>query len=136
ARRPLLPPAAMVGRRRRPRVAMLSPLPPDRSGVATYTAASLGEIGRHLDLHVFTETVNALPVAGPQTIQPLSALPHLSSVFERVISVVGNSPFHLSIFQHLRRYGGACAAHARRPLRLYRICVGRVRREEQAEREV
>jgi len=136
ARRPLLPPAAMVGRRRRPRVAILSPLPPDRSGVATYTAASLGEIGRHLDLHVFTETGNPLPVAGPQTIQPLSALPHLSSVFERVISVVGNSHFHLSIFQHLRRYGGACIAHDSRLLHFYHSCLGEVRCKEQAEREL
>lgn len=135
-RRLLRPPAAMIATGRRPQVAILSPLPPDRSGVANYTAASFREIARLVDLHVFTDTANPLPVAGPLTVQPLSALPHLSSRFDRVIAVVGNSQFHVSIFEHLLRYGGACIEHDIRLLGFYRFLLGETRCRRQAEREL
>jgi glycosyltransferase involved in cell wall biosynthesis len=134
--RSLSPPSVITGGGRRPQVALLTPLPPDRSGVADYTAASLAELGRLVDLHVFTPTTSPSIVAGPSTIRPLSALPHLSSHFDRVISVVGNSHFHLSIFQHLIRYGGACIEHDNRLLGFYRILLGEERCRRQAEKEL
>ena len=54
--------APAVLRGYRPRVALLSPLPPDRSGVADYTAATCVELGRLVDLHVFTETARPAPL--------------------------------------------------------------------------
>ena len=112
--------APTVLRGRRPRVALLSPLPPDRSGVADYTAATCAELGRLVDLHVFTETAQPTPLRNVATVRPLGALPHLSPGFDRVISVVGNSHFHLRIFEMLLRYGGACIAHDARMLGFYR----------------
>jgi glycosyltransferase involved in cell wall biosynthesis len=116
-----------VLRGRRPRVALLSPLPPDRSGVADYTAATCTELGRLVDLHVFTETAHPTPLRNVATIRPLGALPHLSPGFDRVISVVGNSHFHFRIFEMLLRYGGACIAHDARMLGFYRILLGQER---------
>jgi glycosyltransferase involved in cell wall biosynthesis len=135
-RRSLCPPAVVTRSGRRPQVALLTPLPPDRSGVADYTAASLRELGRLVDLHVFSQTVNPSPVAGPSTVRPLSALAHVSSGFDRVVSVVGNSHFHLPIFQYLIRYGGACIEHDNRLLGFYRILLGEERCRRQAEKEL
>jgi len=135
-RRSLCPPAAVTRSGRRPQVALLTPLPPDRSGVADYTAASLAELGRLVDLHVFSQTMNPSPVAGPLTIRPLSALALLSSRFDRVVSVVGNSHFHLSIFEYLIRYGGACIEHDNRLLGFYRILLGEERCRRQAQKEL
>ena len=109
--------------RRRPRVAMLSPVPPDRSGVADYTAACCEELGRRVDLHVFTETRDPRPIANT-TISPLSALPFLSSEFDRVIGVMGNSHFHRRIFELLMRYGGACICHDVRLAGFYGAFLG------------
>jgi glycosyltransferase involved in cell wall biosynthesis len=135
-RRSLRPPAVIIGTGRRPQVAVLTPLPPDRSGVASYTAASLKEIARHVDLHVFTETTDPSLVVGPITVQPLSPLPHLSSRFDRVVSVMGNSHFHTSIFRHILRYGGACIEHDNRLLAFYRTLLGEARCRHQAEKEL
>jgi glycosyltransferase involved in cell wall biosynthesis len=120
----------------RPRVAMLSPLPPDRSGVADYTAATCVELGRLVDLHVFTETVRPSPLPNVTSILPLGELPHLHSGFDRVINVVGNSHFHRRIFEMLLRYGGACIAHDARMLGFYCALLGYERARTVAGKEL
>jgi glycosyltransferase involved in cell wall biosynthesis len=120
-----LPSRAPAPRRgHRPRVALLSPVAPDRSGVADYTVRTCRELGRLVDLHVFTLTEDALPLEGVAAQSPLSALPHLMPSFDRVVSVVGNSHFHLRIFELLQRYGAACIAHDARMLGFYRVLLG------------
>lgn len=110
-------------RQGRARVALLSPVPPDRSGVADYTAACCVELGLRVDLHVFTETVNPAPIANT-TISPLSALPMLSGGFDRVVGVMGNSHYHTRIFRLLMRYGGACICHDVRLAGFYAAMLG------------
>jgi glycosyltransferase involved in cell wall biosynthesis len=110
-----------IQRRRRPRLALLSPLPPDHSGVADYTAATCAELGRMTELHVFSETAAPAAVAGAATVRPLSAIPSISAHFDGVVNVIGNSArFHRRIFDQLLRYGGACIAHDSRMLGFYR----------------
>jgi glycosyltransferase involved in cell wall biosynthesis len=120
----------------RPRVALLSPLPPDRSGVADYTAATCAELGKLVDLHAFTETSNATPVQGLATVRPIGALPHLMGSFDRVISVLGNSHFHRRIFELLCRYGAACIAHDARMLGFYHGMLGTPRTLALASQEL
>lgn len=127
-------PAVSLGRK--PRVALLSPLPPARSGVADYSGATCGPLGELVELHVFTETLKPDPLKGAVTIQPMSALPHLIPSFDRVVSVAGNSHFHLRIMDHLKRYGGACIAHDARMLSFYLILHGADCARTVAEREL
>lgn len=128
--------APSVLRGHRPRVALLSPVPPERSGVADYTAASCAELGRLTDLHIFTETEQPAPLSHVSSVRPLSALPHLHGGFDRVISVVGNSHLHLGIFEMLLRYGGACIAHDARLLGFYTMLLGRQRALAVASKEL
>ena len=123
-------------RRLKPRVALLSPLPPDRSGVADYTAATCGPLGELVDLHLFTETADPVAMPNVSSVRPLSALPHLTPGFDRVVSVVGNSHFHLRIFEYLLRYGGACIAHDARMLGFYAVLLGSDKARETASREL
>ncbi|WP_428376429.1 glycosyltransferase [Lichenicoccus sp.] len=116
--------APTVRRGHRPRVALMSPVPPDRSGVADYTAATCAELGRLVDLHVFTETKQPAKLHHVASVRPIDTLPHVSADFDRVISVIGNSQFHLRIFDLLHRYGGACIAHDARLLDFYRVLIG------------
>ena len=127
---------ATILRRCRPRVALFSPIPPDRSGVADYTAATCAELGKLVDLHVFTETAEPAPLRNVATVRPLSALPSLMTDFDRVINVVGNSRFHVRIFELLRQYGGACIAHDARMLGFYRILLGQERALAVASKEL
>jgi glycosyltransferase involved in cell wall biosynthesis len=110
-----------VLRQRRPRLAMLSPVPPDRSGIAHYTAATCEELGKIAELHLFTETKNPGSVPGAATVRPLTAVASLSGRFDRVIHVMGNNAvYHRTTFDQLMRYGGACIAHDSRMLGFYR----------------
>ena len=130
------PAAPSIGCGRRPRVALLSPLPPDRSGVADYTAATCAELGKLTELHVFSPTERPAVVPGAAAVCPLSALPSLSVRYDSVINVMGNSEFHRRIFNQLLRYGGACIAHDSRMLGFYRISLGMDRARSVAEKEL
>ncbi len=132
-RRPARP---AVLRGARPRVAILSPLPPDRSGVADYTAATCPDLGCLVDLHLFTETENPVTPPGAMTVRPLSALPNLLPGYDRVIGVLGNSHFHTRIFELMQRYGSAAIAHDARMLGFYRVVLGEERALAQASREL
>ena len=131
---PLPAPALAIGRK--PRVALTTPLPPDRSGVADFSAASCAALGADAELHVFTETARPVRPAGAASVQPLSALPYLSASFDRVISVIGNSEFHLGIHGLLTRYGSACIAHDSRMLGFYALLFGPQRACAIAAREL
>ncbi|WP_339071848.1 glycosyltransferase [Methylovirgula sp. 4M-Z18] len=115
---------AVVGRRK-PRVALLSPVQPDRSGVADYTASTCAEFGKFVELDVFSETANPVPVPNATRLLPLGRLPHLLPSYDRVIGVIGNSDFHVRIFDFLRDYGGAAIAHDARMLGFYATLKGR-----------
>lgn len=120
----------------RPKLAFVTPMPPVRSGVADYTAACLRELGRLADLEVFTNTSAPCRIEGVSSFWPMSSLPYISRSFDRVVSVLGNSHYHLEIFRNLTRFGGACIQHDNRLLGFYSILLGRERAERVAQREL
>lgn len=131
---PLAAPPLAAGRR--PRIALATPLPPDRSGVADFTAAGCAALGAAAELHVFTDTAAPVRPAGVASVQALSALPYLAPGFDRVISVMGNSEFHLGVHGLLTRYGSACVAHDSRLLGFYTHLFGPDRASAIAAREL
>ncbi len=95
-----------VSANKKPHLALLSPLPPARSGVADYSACCARALDSYADVSLYPE-------------DSVSALPHLAQKFDRVISVMGNSRHHEIYFELLRRYGGACVCHDSRLLQFY-----------------
>ena len=132
----LHPRAAPSAPAARPRVALLTPLPPARSGVADYSAVTCAELGRRVELHVFTPSENAPKPPGAASVSPLSAYPLVSSRFDRVIAVLGNSVFHLDILRLLLRHGGAVILHDGRMLDLYAGHINLEKTQAMAEREL
>ncbi len=130
------PPPATVGGSRKPRLALVTPVPPDRSGVADFSRAGCAAFAARTELHIFTGALQPRSIPEAHSVQPLSALPYLSADFDRVVSVMGNSDFHLSIFRHLTRYGGACIAHDSRMLGFYCALLGTERAQMVAGREL
>jgi FkbM family methyltransferase len=93
----------------RPRLALVTPFPPQQSGVADYTAFTFREVAKHADVDVYTA---ARPSSDDAfTFFPLSSAPHLDRRYQRVVSVVGNSHFHFPVVDLLEAFGGACIAH-------------------------
>lgn len=129
------PASPPVLRDARPRLAMLSPLPPDRSGVADYTHAVLGAIARRAEVVAYTEAPSPRAPEGVQ-IEALTPLASLSGGYDAVVAVMGNSHFHRRIFDLLLDYGGGCIAHDARMLHFYVGLLGRGRARALAEVEL
>ncbi len=133
--RPAAAPATVRGPR--PRVALLTTLPPTSDTVIAGIAAALcPELGQHVDLHVFTPTEGPQTPEGALSVQPLSALPQLSSRFDRVVGMVANTYHHAPILEQLRRYGGACIVHDTCLFELYQTQLGAGRTQALAEAEL
>lgn len=90
---------------RKPRLALLTPLPPARSGVADHSAALLTELRKLEEVDAF-----ALP--------PYSPLAVLEGAYHGVLCVIGNSPLHKPIYDLCLRYGAAALCHDSRLLGL------------------
>lgn len=134
--RTLQPRQAPAVVRNRARVALLTPLPPSRSGVADYSAACCAELGRRTDLHVFTPTPDPVQPLGSASVAPLSILPMLSTRFDRIIGVLGNSAHHLGIMDLVLRHGAAVILHDSRLADLYAWEMPARRREAVASAEL
>jgi glycosyltransferase involved in cell wall biosynthesis len=104
--------------RTRPRLALVSPFPPQGSGVADYTAFTFGQVARYADVEVYS---GGPPDPGSSfAVHRLDSTPYLCGRFDAVVNVVGNSHFHFAILDLMESYGGACIAHDNRMIEAYR----------------
>ncbi len=129
------PAAPAVRRGARPSLALLSPLPPDRTGVADYSHAVLGALAARAEVVAYTEA--RAPATPPGVrVAPLTPRACLSGTHDAVVAVLGNSHYHRRIFDLLLDYGGACIAHDARMLHFYLGLLGPQRACALAEREL
>jgi glycosyltransferase involved in cell wall biosynthesis len=98
---------------RRPRMAYVTPLPPERSGIADYSAELLPELARYYDIDVVvTQTAvedrwlqaNFMP----RTVEWFDAN---RQRYDRVLYNFGNSSFHAHMFGLLQRHPGVVMLH-------------------------
>jgi glycosyltransferase involved in cell wall biosynthesis len=115
---PTLPEAALWYRAfpRTMRLAYFSPLPPQRSGIADYSAELLPHLARHLEVEPFVdEGVKVAPeIAGAFTVRGDRAFPALweSGRYDAVLYHVGNNhEYHARTWKMLQRYPGVTVLH-------------------------
>jgi glycosyltransferase involved in cell wall biosynthesis len=104
--------------RSRPRIALLSPWPPQRSGVADFTAFTFQHVADFADVEVYSSAHN--PLNRRRATRPLSSRPYLERGIDAVVAVIGNSYFHLGIMDLMCTFGGPCIAHDDRMFEVYR----------------
>lgn len=107
-----------------PRIALVTPFPPDRSGVADYSRETVRALARRVEVDVYTDQPNPLPTPEVRRFYPISAAPWLRPDYDAVVAVIGNSHFHTKIFHWHCRYGGACIVHDNRLLDLLTFWKG------------
>jgi glycosyltransferase involved in cell wall biosynthesis len=104
---------APVPAARKPKLAFVSPLPPERTGIADYAAQLLPALLDHFDIElVLRQDKLTLPPA-------LAALPRRDVTwfdqhagdYEQILYQFGNSPFHSHMFGLLRRHPGVVVLH-------------------------
>jgi glycosyltransferase involved in cell wall biosynthesis len=96
------------------RLAWFSPLPPQRSGIADYSAELLPHLAEHLELELFVDegvkvdpTIRArFPVHGDR------AFPEMRDRFDAVLYHLGNNvDYHARIWRTMERFPGVVVLH-------------------------
>jgi glycosyltransferase involved in cell wall biosynthesis len=123
-------------RQERPRLAILSPYPPERSGVADYTRRTVEALGRIADVDVFTDCPNPVPTPEVRNFFPISNWPFISGEYDNTLTVVGNSHFHIKIVELQMEHGGPCLIHDNRLADFYNHWKGPEYLRQFAERSV
>ncbi len=96
----------------KPRLAFVSPLPPEKSGIAEYSAELLPFLSKHYDITVIVNNMEgSLAVEKNIAVQSVDWFLAHAEAFERRIYQFGNSSLHHHMFDLLDRYPGLVVLH-------------------------
>ncbi len=109
--------------KRRPTLALVTPLPHQRSGIATYAHRLIEQLRDDVEITVFVEgdLDEVEPIEGV-TIHPLRLLPVLTEqgvTFDEILYFMGNSSFHVEALAMLENVPGDVLLHDMRLSGLY-----------------
>lgn len=99
--------------RLRQKLAYVSPLPPQKSGIAGYSAELLPELSRYYDIDVVTDQiqVNDPWILANCQVRPAEWFRRNASRYQRVIYHFGNNPMHAFMFELLDEVAGVVVLH-------------------------
>lgn len=121
---------------RRPVIALVSPFPPDRSGVADYTRRTVASLAARADVDVWTDQPDPVGDARVRTFHRIGTGAWLRPDYDATVAVLGNSAFHAPILAAHLRHGGPCILHDSRLLDLNAWWHGIERTRSLAEAEL
>jgi glycosyltransferase involved in cell wall biosynthesis len=98
---------------RRPKLAYVSPLPPERSGISDYSAELLPELSRHYDIDVIVaqDLVSDPWINANCSLRSVAWFRDHADHYDRVLYHFGNSHFHQHMFSLLEEAPGAVVLH-------------------------
>ncbi len=97
----------------RPRLAYVSPLPPQTSGIADYSAHLLPELARHYEIELVCDEAE-ISDAWLRANFPLRSIEWFernAGQYQRVLYHMGNSAFHVHMLRLLRHHPGVVMLH-------------------------
>jgi len=113
AKREKVKSSALMHKMRRQKLAFLSPLIPQKSGISDYSAELLPELARHYEIDIISDfsgiTDKWVLANGP--VKSISWFKENFSKFDRVLYHFGNSEFHSHMFDLLENYPGVVVLH-------------------------
>lgn len=97
----------------KPRLAYVSPLPPEKSGIADYSAELLPQLARYyeVDVIVAQPTVSDAWINANLALRDLAWFEAHAAQYQRVLYHFGNSPMHAHMFALLARHPGIVVLH-------------------------
>ena len=104
----LIPPIS-----RKPKLAFVSPLPPERTGIADFCAELLPSLAKYYDIELIVAQENMAPEILARFPKPkdIDWLIQNASKMDRVLYHFGNSPFHSHMFDALKEVPGVVVLH-------------------------
>lgn len=97
----------------KPRLAYVSPLPPERSGISDYSAELLPELARHyhIDVIVAQSRIDSPWINANCLIRSVEWFERNHGLYDRVLYHFGNSTFHQHMFGLLKTIPGTVVLH-------------------------
>ncbi len=97
----------------KPKLAYVSPLPPERSGISDYSTELLPELSRYYDIDVIVEQGNVSNewIKANCAIRNANWLHENANEYDRILYHFGNSSFHTHMFDLLRDIPGVVVLH-------------------------
>ncbi len=97
----------------RPKLAFVSPLPPERTGIANYSAELLSELLRYYDIDVIVEqeAITTPWIKENCLVRTARWFSNHGHLYDRVLYQFGNSSYHQHMFDLLRRIPGVVVLH-------------------------
>jgi glycosyltransferase involved in cell wall biosynthesis len=104
---------AQLPTQRRPRLAYVSPLPPQRTGIASYSLELLPELAKYYDIDVIVDQdeINSTWINANTGIYSIAWFTKHGHRYDRVLYQIGNSPFHAHMWDLLERLPGVIVLH-------------------------
>ena len=98
---------------KRPRLAFVSPLPPERTGIADYSAELLPALAAHYDIEIVVaqDRVDDPWISRNLNVRDVAWLRTHAGEIDRVLYHVGNSPFHQHMLSLIREIPGTVVLH-------------------------
>ena len=99
--------------RQKPKLAFVSPLPPERTGIADYSAELLPALAKHYDIVLIVDQEQVDEALVDQFGEIRDANWLRSNIYEihRVVYQIGNSPFHSYMLPLLKEIPGTVVLH-------------------------
>lgn len=99
--------------RPKPRLAFVSPLPPQRSGISFYSATLLPALADHYDIDLIAQEPDSVDpaLATRFCVRDVSFLRAHAESYDRVLYQFGNSHFHTHMFELLEEIPGIVVLH-------------------------
>lgn len=97
----------------RKRIAMLTPLPPCRSGIADYNAKFLPYLSRHFDIDIYVDNyaVSEESLAVSFRIFDVTDFEAVAQSYDAILYEFGNSEFHEHMLPLLKKFPGIVGLH-------------------------
>jgi glycosyltransferase involved in cell wall biosynthesis len=97
----------------KPRLAYVSPLPPEKSAIATYSAELLPDLAHYYDIDLITDlSATSDPwLAEHFRLRKVAEFKDSAREYDRILYHFGNSAFHSQMFGLLARYPGTVVLH-------------------------
>lgn len=97
----------------KPRLAYVSPMPPERTGIADYSAELLPALAVHYDIELILDQAHPMtPLAGLKLpVRDADWLRMNADQYERVLYQMGNSPFHAYMLDLIEEVPGTVVLH-------------------------
>ena len=104
---------AQLPTQRRPRLAYVSPLPPEHTGIASYSLELIPELAKYYDIDVIVDQdeIDSTWVNANAGVYSVAWFTKHGHRYERVLYQIGNSPFHAHMWDLLERFPGVIVLH-------------------------